>query len=243
MSSSTHTEGAPAHRADAPESPSTDSTRDAAKEQAGQLGQGARERGQDVAGTAKEQAGQVKDEAAAQAQNLFEEAKDQFGDHAEQQRTRAAESLRSLSSELSQMAEGADHSGPAADLARRAGEHTRSVAGWLEGGDAASLLEDVRSFASRRPGTFLALAAGAGLLAGRLTRGLKDSGSQPSARSDAAPQVAADRSGAPRLAEKEQDGRVVTPGTGPVVTEDPSPTTSTGRTGFEDPQIPGRPTR
>jgi hypothetical protein len=31
----------------------------------------------------------------------------------------------------------------------------------------------MQSFARRRPGVFLALAAGAGLMAGRLTRGMK----------------------------------------------------------------------
>ncbi|RHA44104.1 hypothetical protein D1825_03040, partial [Cellulomonas rhizosphaerae] len=39
-------------------------------------------------------------------------------------------------------------------------------------------LAEVRSFARRRPGTFLLVAAGAGLLVGRLTRALKDTPSR-----------------------------------------------------------------
>jgi hypothetical protein len=51
---------------------------------------------------------------------------------------------------------------------------TDSVASWLEAREPADLLDEVKSFARRSPGTFLAIAVGAGVLAGRLTRGAKD---------------------------------------------------------------------
>jgi len=68
------------------------------------------------------------------------------------------------------------------------------------------VLEDVKSFARRRPGAFLALAAGAGLIAGRLTRGLaaasSDEDTQPPAA--ALPGPAAPRLGAsPQFAGKQ----------------------------------------
>ncbi|RHA44441.1 hypothetical protein D1825_01260, partial [Cellulomonas rhizosphaerae] len=44
-------------------------------------------------------------------------------------------------------------------------------------------LAEVRSFARRRPGTFLLVAAGAGLIVGRLTRALKDAPSDSSSSS------------------------------------------------------------
>ena len=47
------------------------------------------------------------------------------------------------------------------------------MASWLENRDPGSLLEEVKSFARQRPGTFLLAAAGAGLLAGRLGRSLQ----------------------------------------------------------------------
>ena len=50
------------------------------------------------------------------------------------------------------------------------------AASWLEQREPADLLDEVRNFARRRPGTFLIGAAVAGLAAGRLTRGLKDQG-------------------------------------------------------------------
>ena len=39
------------------------------------------------------------------------------------------------------------------------------------------VVDEMQSFARRRPAVFLVLAAGAGLVAGRLTRGLKDASS------------------------------------------------------------------
>ena len=56
------------------------------------------------------------------------------------------------------------------DVARRAGD----AASWLDQRDPGSLLDEARSFARQRPGTFLAIAAGVGVLAGRLSRSLVD---------------------------------------------------------------------
>ena len=89
-----------------------------------------------------------------------------------QQQQRLASDLRAISDELSSMARQSDQPGVAADLARQAAGTTRNVARWLDDRDPGQLLEDVKGFARQRPGVFLALAAGAGLLAGRLTRGL-----------------------------------------------------------------------
>ncbi len=78
------------------------------------------------------------------------------------------------------MARKSENPGVASDLARQAADRTGSVAGWLEGREPAAILDDLTSFARRKPGAFLAIAAGLGLVAGRLTRGLaadaKDSG-------------------------------------------------------------------
>jgi len=71
------------------------------------------------------------------------------------------------------MADAPDQPGVAADLIRQAAERSQSVASWLENRDPGSLLDEVKSFARQRPGTFLLAAAGAGLLAGRLGRSLQ----------------------------------------------------------------------
>src|SRR6478735_8569011 len=58
------------------------------------------------------------------------------------------------------------------EQARQAADKARQAAGWLADRDPGSLLDEVRSFARHKPGTYLAIALGAGVLAGRLTRGL-----------------------------------------------------------------------
>ena len=70
------------------------------------------------------------------------------------------------------MASASDQPGVASDLVRQAAERSSAVASWLDGRDPGSLLTEVKSFARQRPGTFLLLAAGAGVLAGRLSRSL-----------------------------------------------------------------------
>jgi hypothetical protein len=63
-----------------------------------------------------------------------------------------------------------DDSGVAADVMRQATDRTEQVASWLEAREPGDLVDEVRRFARRRPGVFLAGAVMAGVLAGRLTR-------------------------------------------------------------------------
>ena len=148
-------------------------TKDVAKEQAANVGQGAAEAGQHVAGVAKEQAGQVTAEAGRQAKELVGQAQSQLKEQAGVQQENLVAGLKSLSAELKSMSVSADKPGPASDVARQASERTGAMAGWLDGKEPAAILDEVTAFARQRPGMFLAFAAGAGLLAGRLTRGLK----------------------------------------------------------------------
>ena len=147
-------------------------TADVARDQAAGLGQGAADAGKHTAGTAREQASNVTAEAGRQGRDLLRQAQGQLREQAGQQQQRLAGDLRAISDELAAMAGQPDHPGVVADLARQAAGTTRNVARWLDDRDPGQLLEDVKGFARQRPGVFLALAAGAGLLAGRLTRGL-----------------------------------------------------------------------
>jgi hypothetical protein len=92
-----------------------------------------------------------------------------------------ADGLWSISDELSAMANASQDGGVATDLVRQAAERSSAVAAWLENRDPGSLLDEVKAFARRRPGAFLLLAAGAGVLAGRLGRGMADNASADSA--------------------------------------------------------------
>ncbi|MGL5858017.1 MAG: hypothetical protein ACRC35_06365 [Angustibacter sp.] len=141
--------------------------------------QAVRDAGSRTAAATKEQASQVAYEATRQARDLLREGRMQAHAQARQQQQRLAGTVRSLSEELRAMADAPDRSGPAADLAHRAAARGSSLATWLDDREPAAVLDEVRSFASRRPGTFLAIAAGAGVLAGRLARGLQSEPSGP----------------------------------------------------------------
>ena len=151
----------------------TSSTASAAKEEASNVASTATQGGQQVAGTAVEQGRRVADEAAAQARTVLEDARQQVTEQAGSQQQKAASTLRTLGEDLSGMADNSE-SGMASQLVRQVSDQAQQVAGWLENREPADVLDDVRSFARRRPGTFLMVAAAAGLVAGRLTRGAVD---------------------------------------------------------------------
>jgi hypothetical protein len=138
-----------------------------------------------VAETAAEQAKQVAGETTRQARNLIEEGKGQVAEQARQGQQKAAGSLHTLADQLEEMSRRPDNDGIASDVARQAAERARDVASWLEQHELGDLLTEVRTFARRRPGMFLAGAALAGVLAGRLTRGVVAAKSDEDA--DAAP--------------------------------------------------------
>ncbi|MBT2566739.1 hypothetical protein J7I84_09575 [Arthrobacter sp. ISL-85] len=148
------------------------SRKDAAKEEAADVARTAAGSAQNVAQTAKEEASNVAHEAKANAQDLLDQAKSGLTSQAGTQQQKAAEGIRNISSQLHSMATAPDQQGMASDLVRQAAERTSSVASWLENREPGDLLNEVQRFARNRPGTFLLLAAGAGVLAGRLTRGL-----------------------------------------------------------------------
>lgn len=145
---------------------------EAAKTEASQVASHAAGAAQGVAETAKSEASNVAAEVKTNAQDLLHQAKSDLTSQAGAQQQKVADGIRSISTELRTMADAPDQQGVASDLVRQAAERSQSVASWLDGRDPGSLLTEVKSFARQRPGTFLLLAAGAGILAGRLTKGL-----------------------------------------------------------------------
>lgn len=158
----------------------SDSKKDVAaqsgKAEANQLKNEAAGSGQRVKETAKEQAGNVKDEAVQQAKGLVGQLKSDIGDQVRPQQERLASTVRSLSDEIGAISRGEKpETDYVAGLLGNVSGQVDSLASSLENKDGKDLLDDVRRFAARRPGVFLAVAGGIGLLAGRVTRGAKDS--------------------------------------------------------------------
>ncbi|MET0694081.1 MAG: hypothetical protein ABWY56_09120, partial [Propionibacteriaceae bacterium] len=143
-----------------------------AKEQAGAVKDTAVEQGQHVAEVAKEQVGQVASEASAHVKDLLAEGLTEIRSQAGSQQKRLATGIHSLAGELDSMASKSDKSGPLTDYAHQAAEKGAEVAEWLESAEPSDVLDTLRSFARRRPVVFLAASAAAGIVVGRLTRGL-----------------------------------------------------------------------
>ena len=156
-----------------PQPPQQPGTADVAKDQAADLAHSGVQAGKHAADVAREQAAGVAAEAGRQGRDLLRQGQDQLGEQAAQGQQRLAAQLLSLSDQLSSMADGSGQSGLAADLARQAASRARDAGQWLGERRPAQVIDEVQWFARRRPAVFVALAAGAGLVAGRLTRGLK----------------------------------------------------------------------
>jgi hypothetical protein len=159
------------------------STTDVAKDEAQNLGQTAQQAGTQVASTAADQAKEVVQETQRQAKDLLDQGRSQLKDQAISQQHKAAHGLTSLAQELRGLADGSSEGapGPARDLLQQASGMVENFAGKLQNREPADLLDEVRGFARRKPGTFLIGAALLGVAAGRLTSGMKaahsDSGS------------------------------------------------------------------
>ncbi|MFC4018799.1 hypothetical protein ACFOW4_12715 [Micromonospora sp. GCM10011542] len=208
-----------------------------ARQEASRVGQQATQAGGQVAHAAAAQGGQVAAEAKQQARQLTGQATGQLREQAHTQQQRAVDGLRNLGRELGSMAERDGDSGLANMAVRRAGDAAQQAAGWLEGRQPGDVLHEVGSYARRHPGTFLAGATVAGLLVGRLTRGLTSaggggmSGGQPThqAHPDGGGARPYDRSvNAPYLAEQPEQ-----PYTGTARAQHVAPV------GRPDPDVPG----
>ena len=159
--------------------PSTEGVAETARDEAGQLKETSAEAARQVAGTVKEKASDVTSDVGVQARRLAGQTRDELVVQASRQKDRAATGLRSVSDELREMAEHG-RSGLGAQLARQGADFTDQAANYLQQHEPGDLLDEVRGFARRKPGTFLLVAAAAGVVAGRLTRALASGGTSTS---------------------------------------------------------------
>ncbi|WP_203567553.1 hypothetical protein [Aestuariimicrobium ganziense] len=163
-------------------------TREAAKQEAGVVAQtagneagavkdSAVQSGQQLAQHAKSEAKEVAAHAQDQLRTLASTARDEMRGRAWDTHGFATTNVRSWSDELQQVLRGESTGGPVNQLAQTLSSKGQDLATWLENHDPDDVMREVRRFAARRPFAFIALAAGAGLLAGRFARGAKDADS------------------------------------------------------------------
>lgn len=149
---------------------------------AGQVASTAKDAAGDAAHTAGDQAKRVAGEATSQARSVLEEAKGQVSGLAGQARdelraqasdrgAQAADSLRNLSHQLRALVDGRPHeAGQLSDYVHEAHSRVSDLATRLDERGIEGALQDLSGFARRRPGLFLAAAAGTGFVVGRLVR-------------------------------------------------------------------------
>jgi hypothetical protein len=129
-----------------------------------------------VAQTAAQQTADVVGEAARQARDLLGETRDQVRTQAETQTRRLAENVRSLAGEITTMASRSEQQGPATEVAHQLAGKVDALASYLDGTTPEAVLDDLRTFARRKPGLFLLGAGAVGFLAGRMVKGATASG-------------------------------------------------------------------
>ncbi|HLS72657.1 MAG TPA: hypothetical protein VK046_02730 [Actinomycetaceae bacterium] len=149
---------------------------DTAKDQASQVAGTAKEDARQVAETAKEEARATAAEAKRQAREVWRQGQAELSEQAGSQQQRLASGLQSFATEMGQMADGAEEPGVGAQVARWASGMAGDAGRWLEERDPESVLDEVKRYARRHPGTFMLIAGGLGLAVGRIARSLKDAG-------------------------------------------------------------------
>jgi hypothetical protein len=198
---------------------------DTAKKESQDLAQRAAGSTGQVAQTAKEEAKGVVQEATTEARDLAGKARTEVKVKFDDQRQRLSGALRTSGQELAQFARSEEQSQLTKELARRAGEYAQNVGDYLDRADTGRIFNDVRSFARRRPGTFLLVAAIGGVVVGRLTRSVM--ASQPS-------------TGATNATSYEPSGTMTTtPGYGDGVTAARFPDDRSGYTSAPVPPVTG----
>ncbi|MEV7768714.1 hypothetical protein [Microbacterium sp. NPDC086615] len=177
---------------------------DAATHEASEVTTTAREAAQSVAETSAREAAAVAGVAKDRVADLVSQSRRELADQAAGQQQRLAVGLGTMGDDLSRMADADENGGFAGELVRRAASHVSTVGTWLGDRDPQQLLHDVTGFARRRPGTFIAAAAIAGIVVGRLSRALAAGASTGDASSTAS---ASDTADGPRFAEADAAAR------------------------------------
>lgn len=162
-------------------------TLDTAKQEASELKHTTTEQAKNVVDTAKDEASSVLGEAKWQAKDLFAQTQRELKDQAQTQQQRIAVGLRGVSGELDSMATNSPSSGLATDLVRQVSGRLSTASTWLGDRDPAAVMQEVKRFARRRPGTFILAAVVVGAAAGRLTRALASNASDDSSAATRTP--------------------------------------------------------
>jgi uncharacterized protein YjbJ (UPF0337 family) len=168
-----------------------------AKEQASATAGQAREAAGDVAGTALDQARTVAGEARRQAGSAVGDLRGRVTEEVEGQTRRAAGTVRQWADDLAELARNAPDDSPVRSLVSQVADGGHRAADYLDRHGVEGMTEDLKGFARRRPGAFLAGAALAGLAVGRMAKAGSKAQSGQGAQQDRTPVQGEGSLGAP----------------------------------------------
>lgn len=151
---------------------------EAAKAEDAGIAQTAGEAGRDVAREISDQVASVAQTAKQQVDQFVSQARDELRAQGETRGGQIVENLRTVGRQMSALGDGRpEEAGGVATFMRDAQQRIESYVASLDRRGPGGLLEDVTSFARRRPGAFLFACAAAGFAAGRVVRSGGMSGS------------------------------------------------------------------
>jgi hypothetical protein len=160
----------------------SEGTGNAITERAGQAARTTQAEASKVAETVTSQTREVVQEAKEQARSSLQGVMEDTRQRANEQAQRFAESLRETSTRLHAMADAGEQQesggGFAATLVRETATAAERLSSRLEQGGTDAFMADMRSWARRRPGSFLMGAAVTGFVAGRLFRNMNGDAQQ-----------------------------------------------------------------
>jgi ElaB/YqjD/DUF883 family membrane-anchored ribosome-binding protein len=131
---------------------------------------------QQRAGMAREEVAHVADSAKDEMRSFADEARTQVREQVDQQGAQLGDAVHQFGSQLTGMASNADDpQQPSARAVRQIGDRVTSAADRFEQRGVDGLLDDIKRFARQHPGQFIAGAAAAGFLVGRLLRNVDTS--------------------------------------------------------------------
>jgi hypothetical protein len=127
------------------------------------------ERVHDLTSTASEHAGAVKEEAKGKALDVAHDVRRELEGQGDAQAKRVASTLQDVGAQLNEMAN-SGQPGAVTDVTRQVADKSRQLAARLEDGGVQGVSDDLRRFARRQPGLFLAAAGVAGFVLTRVLR-------------------------------------------------------------------------
>ena len=146
-------------------------TKDAARQEARQVQGTTKDAASNVAGTAKERGQDVRRQAEHHVRGIVGETTEQLRGHAREETQRAGGALQSAGSQLQALADGrVEDAGVFGDYAQQAADTVNRWAETMQQRGFDGLLNDLRSYGSRRPGMYLLGAVAAGVVVSRFGR-------------------------------------------------------------------------